>query len=631
MGITETCHFSNRSLPAFRNACSFLVILAAVIFCIPSVSPAASGQTIGHSIKDRYLDASARFHTLMGDKDASLNDWLWNAQNFQIAYISDPGSPFALNCLFMLGRTYREMFNRFHNPKDLNNALTFFNDTARLFPKKDLAGDSLMAVADITLNNFHDPQKAAEILKRIVTDFADGEIHRQALERLDELSRKYKLKLTENRVVRPRPERLTYVLPVKYWSSNDYTRVVINTSGPVKYLEKLLGKSTGKPRRLMIDFFNSYVEPRFRAPVPIKEGLLKRIHTSQYTADTVRVDLDMESISSYSIFSLVDPFRVIVDVRGRLRSKPVVASVPNIKPAKVPVRKTAYPTPKGHSLATKNPSAVNHKSVNETAITPRAENPPATPRIPFIPSSGKPLSLAQQLGLRVKTIVIDPGHGGKDPGAMANGLKEKNIVLKVAKKLALILRKKLDCRVILTRSTDVFIPLEERTAIANKNDADLFVSLHVNADPDAEASGFETYYLNLTSNPEAMRVAAYENETSTHQISEMKNILSSILKNSKIQESSRLAEQVQEALIHGLRKDFTGIKDMKVRKAPFYVLMGAEMPAILVEMSFITNKHDARHLKSNRFLTNIADDISKGIQSYISTNTAGILPAFSRN
>ena len=205
---------------------------------------------------------------------------------------------------------------------------------------------------------------------------------------------------------------------------------------------------------------------------------------------------------------------------------------------------------------------------------------------------------------------------------MAFDLKEKDIVLKVAQKLAPILEKNLGCKVILTRNTDIFIPLEERTAIANTNDADLFVSLHTNASASVKAYGIETYFLNLTTNPEAMRVAAFENATSTHQMSDLQNILSDILKNSKINESSRLAQQVHNSIITGLEKNFSHIKSLGVKQAPFYVLIGAQMPAILVEMAFISNPNDAQHLKSDRFLEKIASDISSGIQSYINTNTA---------
>ncbi len=234
-----------------------------------------------------------------------------------------------------------------------------------------------------------------------------------------------------------------------------------------------------------------------------------------------------------------------------------------------------------------------------------------------------PLSLAQQLGLGVKKIIIDPGHGGKDPGAMAFGMKEKDIVLDIAKKLAPILEKELHCQVVLTRDQDIFIPLEERTAIANTQNADLFVSLHINAHPSGKIRGLETYYLNLTSNAEAMRVAARENATSTHQMSDLQGILSDIMKNSKISESSRLAQQVHNSIVtKANNKAYANIKNLGVKQAPFYVLIGAEMPAILIEIAFISNKQDAENLKNPRFVAMLTQEIAYGIRAYVTDTTA---------
>ena len=238
-------------------------------------------------------------------------------------------------------------------------------------------------------------------------------------------------------------------------------------------------------------------------------------------------------------------------------------------------------------------------------------------------SSNIPLSLAQQLGLGVKKIIIDPGHGGKDPGAMAFGMKEKNIVLDIAKKLAPLLKKELRCEVLLTRNQDVFIPLEERTAIANTQNADLFISLHINAHPSAKVRGLETYYLNLTTNAEAMRVAARENATSTHQMSDLQDILSDIMKNSKINESSRLAEQVHNSILSEAQNNgYADIKNLGVKQAPFYVLIGAEMPAILIEIAFISNEQDARNLQDPGFVTMLTQEIADGIRTYVNNTTA---------
>jgi N-acetylmuramoyl-L-alanine amidase len=225
----------------------------------------------------------------------------------------------------------------------------------------------------------------------------------------------------------------------------------------------------------------------------------------------------------------------------------------------------------------------------------------------------------------VRRIVLDPGHGGKDPGASAFGIKEKDIVLQVAKKLAAKLKKDLGYEVILTRNDDTFISLEQRTAIANANGADLFISLHLNAHPSAKIFGFETYYLSLSSDSEAIRVAALENATSTHQLSDLQNILADIMKNSKIDESSRLAQQVQDALFSGLTdRKYLQVKNLGVKKAPFYVLIGAEMPAILIEMAFLSNKADATQMKKEGYQDALAAEIVHGLQCYIRTITASL-------
>lgn len=615
MCVIDTSHLKKPLSSTLRH--SYWILLILLLFSLPAPSFAQDGdhESGKNTIEGRYLQARNDYNNLKSDTSntKSREDWLQLARSFRKIYLVAPKSDYAPNCLFILGKIYHQLFIRFHNKMDLDESISYFSDAATIFPENRLGDDSLWNVANIYLDDLHNPKKASEALSRIVTDFPNGDMHGQAAKRLKVLSKDYNTSLPSVMLDGSQPSKLTNVLPVKYWSSNDYTRVVINASGPVKYQEQLLEQSGDKPRRLFIDFFNSYIEPQYRAPVPIEDGLLKRIRTGQYNTDTVRVVLDIESISSYKVFSLADPFRVVVDVRGKAKVQPVVPetqqAIKSVQPIKEP-EKTPSEIVVLHD-SKKNP-------VNDAAeITQTIQNPPGS-------ASGRSLSLAQQLGLRVKTIVLDPGHGGKDPGAIAYGLKEKNIVLKVAKRLAPLLEEKLGCKVILTRSTDVFIPLEERTAIANTHDADLFVSLHINASPTEKAYGIETYYLNLTTNPEAMRVAAFENATSTHQMSDLQNILSDILKNSKINESSRLAEQVHNSIITGLGKNYPHIKNLGVKQAPFYVLIGAEMPAILVEMAFISNKEDAEHLKSDHFLKNIASDISSGIQSYISKNTASL-------
>jgi N-acetylmuramoyl-L-alanine amidase len=228
------------------------------------------------------------------------------------------------------------------------------------------------------------------------------------------------------------------------------------------------------------------------------------------------------------------------------------------------------------------------------------------------------LTLAQQLGLGVRKVVIDPGHGGKDPGAVGpSGVREKDVVLGIAKRLQQKIRTKLNLDAILTRSSDSFLPLEERTALANTQKADLFVSIHTNAHKSRRVYGISTYILNVATDEEAARVAAFENSVSAKRISDLEKILNDLMLNSKINESSRLADAVQQGLIKGLPRRYSRIKDLGVKQAPFYVLIGAQMPSIMVEASFITNRWEEKRLANAAYQEAVAEGILTGIKSYI--------------
>jgi N-acetylmuramoyl-L-alanine amidase len=227
--------------------------------------------------------------------------------------------------------------------------------------------------------------------------------------------------------------------------------------------------------------------------------------------------------------------------------------------------------------------------------------------------------LAKQLALGVKRIVIDAGHGGKDVGAVGyyGSVYEKNVTLDIAKKLAQKIRQKLGCEVFLTRNTDRALSLEERTAIANTKNADLFISIHTNASTNRDAHGIETYFLNLATDDNAILVAARENATSRKNISDLQTILHDLMKNSKINESGKLASYVQNALYRNLRTRYSAIKSKGVKQAPFYVLMGAQMPSILVETSFISNKRECERLNNPVYQDALCESVVNGISKYI--------------
>jgi N-acetylmuramoyl-L-alanine amidase len=218
----------------------------------------------------------------------------------------------------------------------------------------------------------------------------------------------------------------------------------------------------------------------------------------------------------------------------------------------------------------------------------------------------------------VKRVVIDPGHGGKDPGAVGpDRTYEKDVVLGIAKKLKKKLEAELKLEAILTRDSDVFLPLEERTALANTKRADLFISIHTNAHRDRRVHGISTYILNVATDAEAARLAALENATSTKQISDLEKILNDLMLNSKINESTRLAHVVQQGLVRTLERRYDRVKDLGVRQAPFYVLIGAQMPSVMIESSFISNPREAERLAEQTYQDALAEGIADGIRAYI--------------
>ena len=231
-------------------------------------------------------------------------------------------------------------------------------------------------------------------------------------------------------------------------------------------------------------------------------------------------------------------------------------------------------------------------------------------------SRGGDYSLARQLGLGVARVVIDPGHGGHDPGAQANGIKEAELVLDVALRVEKLLQDQPGVDVVLTRRTDEFIPLEERTAIANREGADLFLSIHANASRRTIARGIETYFLNFATTPDAEAVAARENAASDGTMGKLPDLVKTITLNNKVIESRELATIVQTSMMRRLRQQNKTVRDLGVKQAPFVVLIGAQMPSVLAEISFVTNKAEAALLKDPGYRQRIAQSLADAVLRY---------------
>ena len=303
--------------------------------------------------------------------------------------------------------------------------------------------------------------------------------------------------------------RLAVVKGIRYWSNSSCTRVVVDADREVDFIHHLLRKDPdlNKPPRLYLDLSRSTIAEGLQTSISINDDLMSNVRASRYTSDSVRVVVDIKSFDTYHVFSLRDPFRIVIDLWGTNGA----------------ARTTAGPAQDSRHGG---PSDLGSRKI------PRG-------------------ALARQLALGVRRIVVDPGHGGKDFGAPGymRGIHEKDVVLTIAKRVAAKIRDDLGLEAVLTRTDDRYLSLEERTALANTRHADLFVSIHTNAARDPRARGIETYFLNLATDDESIRVAAMENATSTKNISEIHSILNDLLKNAKINESSHLAELVQNSLI----------------------------------------------------------------------------------
>jgi N-acetylmuramoyl-L-alanine amidase len=264
--------------------------------------------------------------------------------------------------------------------------------------------------------------------------------------------------------------------------------------------------------------------------------------------------------------------------------------------------------------------------VHPPAIAPVLTGPvaplsdvPLTPQVlPNLPSRNVAggFSMARQLGLGVSRIVIDPGHGGHDPGAQANGISEAELVLDVALRLEKLLAKTAGIEVVLTRRTDDYIALQERTAIANREGADLFLSIHANASTNAQARGVESYFLNFANNLSAASVAARENAASGQAMAALPDFVKVIALNNKLDESRDLATEVQRALVAKLAGANKNVKDLGVKQAPFVVLIGAAMPSVLTEISFVSNSQEAKLLRGGSYRQRIAEALFSAIRKY---------------
>lgn len=445
---------------------------------------------------------------------------------------------------------------------------------------------------------------------------------------------------------------------MRHWSNPTSTRIAIDLGGKVEYE----AARVPNPDRIFFDLHGARLAPGLNGKEVqvIDDGYLKRIRAAQFQQDVTRVVLDITDVSGYSAFLLPNPWRLIIDVHSDKSAnklaasnakpapqgdnsiadvaalsaepakvtatagptaKPVAARVPSSSPSPVPSKPgadatTADATPSPNP----QPPAPDSKSRRKTkrGSGSGTDSDEASVAHPADPTADGERSLVRALGLKVGRIVIDPGHGGHDSGTLGpGGIEEKDVVLDVALRVGRLLHDRLGAEIVYTRDNDTFIPLETRTAIANKAQADLFLSIHANSSPEPDARGVEAYYLNFTSDPTALDVAARENALSNSSVHQLSDLVRKIALKDKIDESREFAADIDTGLYDGLRKGNPGLKDRGVKKAPFVVLIGAQMPSVLAEISFLTNPDDAEQLRDPEYRERIAKSLVAGVENYL--------------
>ena len=534
-------------------------------------------------------------------------------------------------------------------PAEYLGLIRLYDRALHLGPDIGEADDSVFAAAELWAEKgrlFNDPQsrkRAAEKYRFLIREYPYSKYLKKARLALKKLEKSASAKKSSTKLAR--------VTQIRHWATASYTRVVIELDGPVEYRRARIAN----PERIFFDLYGARLSSKVRnRTLGGDESLVRRVRVGQNQAGIARVVLEVGSVREYSAFVLPNPFRLVVDINGGpppKRTKSASASKPSAAPSgkRPKAVSRAKETPKatastgGPSVrpsvkqAAKSEPQTSSKKAGTKKSTKKgpakktevaAATPPPPPR-PARPTSSGKRSLTRALGLKIGRIVIDPGHGGHDTGTIGpTGLMEKEVVLDLARRLGTLLEERLGSEVVYTREKDTFVPLEKRTAIANQKQADLFVSLHANSSRNRAIRGIETYYLNFTSSANALEVAARENAVSEKSIHELQDLVKKITMKEKLEESREFAAQMQRALVKGMARR-NGLRNRGVKKAPFIVLIGAQMPSALAEISFLSNRTDERLLRKPAYRQKVAEALYRGIQRY-ANSLGGVKVAQSR-
>ncbi len=582
----------------------FISALVIILYMVPLYSAPVNSAEL-------YKKAEKHYKAFINNKNLHNNPAAWEkcVNRYREIVILKEDSIYADDAAYMVAYIYFRMYERFSNQAYLTASTSSFNYIIQHYPNSLYLEKTLYYMGYIHYKYLNDKQAAQQFFNTLVTDYPESKYTEQAKDYLD---------LVARASTPPPPKKnggFAVLNDLRYWSSPDYTRVVAYLDGPTSFINRRLYK----PDRIYFDFDKTRISKQISEwMMVVEDNFLKRVRIGHFDTKTTRVVLDLEKVGKYTVFTLTDPFRLVIDVTSkeykREEKLPQLAQLEkkNIKPGSAQ---------KPGTNASKKPVKTEPKPAD---IPPDKQVSKPTPKttektttiIPLKNSSGD-YSIVRQLGLGVTTIVIDPGHGGKDPGVViSKGVYEKDLVLDVALQLKDILEKEKGYQVFLTRKGDEYIPLEERTAKAMQYKADLFISLHMNSYRKRSLSGMEIYYLGFATDRQTKALAAYENAVNQQSIGEIQDILKMMV-NAKVEESQDMAKVLHTSLPRLMQKKYSFFRIRRIKQAPFIVLIGANMPSLLIELGYLSNNNEKKYLLTRQYRQSLAENLATGIEKYI--------------
>jgi N-acetylmuramoyl-L-alanine amidase len=629
-------------LPMYLPSCGtgiLRTVLKLIFFTLLLVLNLQAQRWDTQGAQQAFQEARQKRNALAQAAQPSIDQYLDCAQAYRKVYVKDPHYGRAGDAIYEEAAIYQEMGDKFYDPEYYKTAARRFHMLVKDYGGNQNCSDALERLGNIYSKKLNDEASAQDAYKLLKDQYP----HSSAALHIDS-------KQTPSRSSREnaRKTEISIIHSVRFLSGNTSTRVTIDMDREAAFQKDRLSS----PDRIYLDISNARLSDELKnRTFAVGDGILGQVRVAQSRPDMVRIVLDCSDTGDYSVALLHDPYRIVFDLHRRTgepshqskaKSNPSDAAAPSkVQPDNTqPIAGAASSAQKKPKLPTREaekkgslPLAETAKPVETSASLPAAADtgdktvkpPPAIVTEVPLPKAAMPTSrgdrtLTRMLGLKVGRIVIDPGHGGHDQGTMGpGGFAEKDLVLSIALNLQKMLQEKLGSEVVLTRKDDTFIPLEERTEIANQHRADLFISIHANSSSNRSISGVETYYLNFAKTDAEREIAARENATTVNNIGELEDLIKKIAQADKSAESKELASTIQKRLFAGARQLLPSTKNRGVRSAPFVVLIGANMPSVLAEVAFISNPKDERALKKEPNREYLVKALYSGIEAYIKT------------